>query len=184
MAVKQSSQNPQQMYPLPPYPEQEQEYPGLESQMNPLPEFGKETYTGSNKLEDKVAVITGGDSGIGRAVATLYAKEGADIAISYLSEHDDAEETRRVVEAAGRRCILIPGDIQDKSHCKTIIGEVNSHFGSIDVLVNNAAFQNSVKSITDVKEEDLDRTFRTNIYAMFFLTQAAFPHINEGVIDY
>ncbi len=180
MSIKTTEPNPQRMYPTPPYPEQEQEYPGFESQMEPRPEFGKDIYKGSAKLLDKVALITGGDSGIGRAVATLYAKEGADIVISYLSEHEDAEETRKVVESAGRRCILIPGDIRDKSHCKAIIDETISHFGSIDILVNNAAFQRSVKGIAEVTEEDLDRTFRTNIYAIFFLTQAAFPHMNEG----
>lgn len=180
MAVKQKSPNPQKMYPIPPYPEQEQTPPGIESQMDPRPEFGKESYSGSGKLKDKVALITGGDSGIGRAVATLYAKEGADVAISYLSEDEDAEETRQVVEKAGRRCILLPGDIGQKEHCKAIVKETIAQFGSIDILVNNAAYQKSVKSITDLTEEDLERTFRTNIYAMFFLTQLVLPHMNTG----
>jgi len=180
MAIKQKSPDPQKIYPIPPYAEQEQDPPGFESQMDPRPEFGKESYLGSGKLQDKVAIITGGDSGIGRSVATLFAKEGSDIVIAYLSEDEDAEETRQVVEDAGRACLLIKGDIGDKAHCQEIIKQTIDKFGSIDILINNAAFQNSVESITELTEDALERTFRTNIFAMFFLTQLALPHLNTG----
>lgn len=180
MASKKLQKNPQNLYFPPPLPAQEQDYPGLESLMNPRPEYGKDLYKGSGKLQDKVAIITGGDSGIGRSVAVLFAKEGADVVISYLSEEEDAQETKKVVEKTGRTCIAIPGDIQDKSHCETIIKRTIDEFGSLDILVNNAAYQKSIASILDITEEELERTFRTNIFAMFYLTQLAFPHMNAG----
>ena len=143
MPINRTQKDPTKLYHRPPLPEQEQDYPGLESQMTPAPEFGKEIYTGNNKLKDKVAVITGGDSGIGRSVAVLFAKEGADIVISYLSEDDDAKETKKIIDKEGNTCLLVPGDIQEKKHCETIIKKAVDKFGSIDILVNNAAYQRS-----------------------------------------
>lgn len=148
--------------------------------MTPAPEAQDPSRRASGKLEGKVALITGGDSGIGRAVAILYAKEGADICISYLNEHSDAEETKRQVEKQNRKCLIIPGDIGDESHCQMLVERTVSELGHLDVLVNNAAEQHPQESITDITEEQLTRTFRTNIFAMFFLTKAALPHLKEG----
>jgi NAD(P)-dependent dehydrogenase (short-subunit alcohol dehydrogenase family) len=164
----------------PPFPQPEIEYPGLESEMTPLPDYGEESYTGSGKLEGKVALITGGDSGIGRAVALAYAREGADVAISYLSEDSDAQETVRVVRDAGRKALAIPGDIAEEQHCLNLIDRIVKEFGRLDILVNNAAYQSSHKDIQDLPTEEWDRAFKTNIYAMFWLSKAALKHLPAG----
>lgn len=154
--------------------------PGLESEMTPKPDAVREERPGSGRLKGKVALITGGDSGIGRAVAVLFAREGADVAISYLNEHGDAQETKRMVEAEGRRCIAHAGDIGDEDFCQQLVQRTVQEFGKLDVLVNNAAEQHPQKSLGDISKEQLERTFRTNILAMFFLTKAALPHLKEG----
>ena len=149
--------------------------------MEPRPRYKAPQYQGSGKLTDRVALITGGDSGIGRAVAVLYAREGADIAIVYLpAEQPDAEETRQAVEAEGRRCLLIPGDVQDSGFCEDAVRRTVYDLGQIDILVNNAAFQQHRKSIEEISDEQLDRTFRTNIYGYFFMARAAIPHLRPG----
>jgi NAD(P)-dependent dehydrogenase (short-subunit alcohol dehydrogenase family) len=173
-------QDPREKGPKPPHPSQQQDPPGLESEMDPKPDYGEESYKGSGKLEGKAAVITGGDSGIGRAVALAFAREGADVLISYLSEESDAKETARVVEASGRRCVTIPGDIQDEAHCRAIIDRAVKEFGKVDILVNNAAFQMSRESIEEISTDEFDRTLKTNLYAMFWLTKAAVPHMPAG----
>jgi NAD(P)-dependent dehydrogenase (short-subunit alcohol dehydrogenase family) len=161
-------------------PQQQAQRPGIESQMTPRPRAEDHQYQGSDKLLGKVAIITGGDSGIGRAIAIMYAKEGADVVVVYLNEHADAEETRRQVEEEGRRCILISGDIGDESFCQSVIEQTVGHFGHLDILINNAAEQHPQESITDITAQQLERTFRTNIFSMFFLTKAAMPHLKEG----
>lgn len=162
-------------------PAQEQDQqPGLESQMNPLPRSQDSKYKGSDKLLDKVALITGGDSGIGRAVAILFAREGADVAISYLNEHDDAQETVRLVQQEGRRCIALPGDIGEESVCKQVVQKTIEEFGHLDILVNNAAEQHPQETIENITAEQLERTFRTNIFSMFFMSKAALPHLKAG----
>jgi NAD(P)-dependent dehydrogenase (short-subunit alcohol dehydrogenase family) len=148
--------------------------------MNPRPDHGEESYRGSGKLKGKVAIITGADSGIGRAVAIAFAREGADVLISYLNEHDDARETARWVEEAGRKAVLLDGDLQDKGHCRKVISRAVEAFGKLDVLVNNAAFQMSRESLEDVPDEEWERTFATNIGAIFYLTKAALPHLSAG----
>jgi NAD(P)-dependent dehydrogenase (short-subunit alcohol dehydrogenase family) len=176
-------QDPTQQYPQPEYPEQDQrdQHPGLETEMQPRPDYGEETYRGSGRLEGKKAIITGGDSGIGRAVALAFAREGADVLISYLSEEEpDARETAQVVEEAGRRAVKAPGDIVEEAQCQQIVQRAVDEFGRIDILVNNAAHQMTVNGIADVSTELLDRTFKTNIYAMFWLCKAALPHMQEG----
>jgi len=176
-------QDPTQQYPQPEYPEQDQrdQHPGLEREMQPEPDYGYETYRGTGRLEGKAAVITGGDSGIGRAVALAFAREGADVLISYLEDEEpDATETARVVEGAGKRAVKVPGDIAEESRCQRVVDEAVRQFGRIDVLVNNAAHQMTVEGIADVSSELLDRTFKTNIYAMFWLVKAALPHMPEG----
>lgn len=165
----------------PPFPAQTQDAPGMEHLMDPKPDFGEKSYKGFNRLQGRVAIITGGDSGIGRAVALAYAREGADIVVSYLNEHKDAEETKRVVEEAGRKCELIPGDIQSDDHCKDIIKRTVDKFGKIDILVNNAAFQGkSIDNFEDMDHARVVRTFHTNIVAMFDLVRHALPHLKEG----
>lgn len=172
--------NPRDKHPKPPYSAKKQAPPGNEFEMDPPPDYGEGSYEGSGKLVGKAAVITGGDSGIGRAVALAFAREGADVLISYLSEESDARETARVVEAAGRTCITVAGDISDESHCKAIIERAVKEFGKIDILVNNAAFQMSRDDISEIETEEFDRTLKTNLYAMFWLTKAAVPHMPEG----
>jgi NAD(P)-dependent dehydrogenase (short-subunit alcohol dehydrogenase family) len=167
-------------YPEPPLPKQHQEKPGLESELEPRPQYLAPQYRGSGKLEGMAALITGADSGIGRAVAVLYAREGADIAVVYLSEDEDAEETRRAVEAEGRRAILIPGDVTDPEFCREAVETAVRELGRLDILVNNAAFQEHVSSLEDITEEQLDRTFKTNIYGYFYMAKAALPHLGEG----
>ncbi|HLM01616.1 MAG TPA: SDR family oxidoreductase [Pyrinomonadaceae bacterium] len=175
------SENPKEKEPQPPFPEQQQTPPGLESEMQPAPDFGLQSYKGFGRLQDKAAIITGGDSGIGRAVALAFAREGADVLISYLPEEEsDAQETRRVVEEANRRCITVPGDIREESQCREIINRAMQEFGKIDILVNNAAFQMSHESIGEISSEEFDRTFKTNVYAMFYLCKAALPLMKPG----
>jgi NAD(P)-dependent dehydrogenase (short-subunit alcohol dehydrogenase family) len=157
---------------------QDQE-PGHESQLEPKPDW-EPRYRGSDRLKGKVALITGADSGIGRAVAALFAREGADIAIVYLCEHDDAEKTKRIVEREGRRAIAIAGDIGDKGFCELAVQETINEFGKLDILVNNAGEQHWDKDITDIDEHQLRRTFQTNVFGMFFMTQAARPHLGKG----
>lgn len=154
--------------------------PGNESDMTKKPKSEKDTHRGSGKLQEKVALITGGDSGIGRAVAVAFAKEGADIAISYLNEHKDAEETKRLVEDKGRKCILISGDIGNEEFCRDTVRKTVDQLGKLDILVNNAAEQHPQESIEQITSEQLQRTFATNIFAMFYLTKAALPHLGEG----
>jgi NAD(P)-dependent dehydrogenase (short-subunit alcohol dehydrogenase family) len=148
--------------------------------MKPVPDHGEESYKGSGRLEAKRAVITGADSGIGRAVAIAFAREGADVLISYLEEHEDAEQTKKMVEAAGRKAALVPGDIQDAAHCRKIIDKALSELGGVDILVNNAAHQASFKEIGDISDEEWDLTFKVNIHAMFYLTKAAVAHMKPG----
>ena len=163
------------------FPPQEQDsQPGLETEMEPRPAAAERPYRGSGKLDGKVALVTGGDSGIGRAVAVLFAREGADVAIGYLNEHEDAEETRRMVEAEGRRCIAVAGDVGDERFCDELVQRTVDELGGLDVLVNNAAEQHPQDSIEAISAEQLERTFRTNIFSMFFLTKAALPHLGEG----
>jgi NAD(P)-dependent dehydrogenase (short-subunit alcohol dehydrogenase family) len=178
-----TQQDPTQQYPQPQYPEQDQRdlHPGLEGEMQPEPDYGYETYRGTGRLEGKAAIITGGDSGIGRAVALAFAREGADVLISSLSEEEpDAQETAQVVEEAGKRAVKVPGDISEESQCQRVVQTAVDEFGKIDILVNNAAHQMTVSGISDISTELLDRTFKTNIYAMFWLVQAALPHMQEG----
>ncbi|MBL1173622.1 SDR family oxidoreductase [Pantanalinema sp. GBBB05] len=168
-----------QTQPLQP-PQHQEQRPGRESEMSPPPKFENDQYRGSSKLQGKVALITGGDSGIGRAVAIAFAKEGADIAIVYLNEHDDAKRTKAEVEQEGRRCLLIAGDIGDEPFCQQVVQKTVSELGKLDILVNNAAEQHPQESIENISAEQLERTFRTNIFAMFYLTKAALPHLQEG----
>jgi NAD(P)-dependent dehydrogenase (short-subunit alcohol dehydrogenase family) len=161
-------------------PEQQQEPPGHTEEMTPRPDHGEDSYKGSGKLTGRVAVITGGDSGIGRAVAIAYAREGADLLISYLNEDDDAAETARLVEAAGRRCVLMGGDIAEPAHCRAIIDRAIAEFGRLDILVNNAAFQMTRESLDEIPDEEWDRTFAVNITAMFHLCKRAVPHMKPG----
>ena len=154
--------------------------PGIEAEMTPRPEFVRPDYRAAGKLTGKVALITGGDSGIGRSVAVLFAKEGADVAISYLNEEQDAQETKRQVEQEGRRCLTIPGDIGQEAHCQELVRRTVAELGKLDVLVNNAAEQHPQDDISGITEAQLERTFRTNIFAMFFLVKAALPHLKPG----
>ncbi len=161
-------------------PKQQQAMPGTTPEMKPVPDHGEKSYRGSGRLAGKRAVITGGDSGIGRAVAIAFAREGADLLISYLCEHDDARETARWVEEAGRKCALLAGDIQQPAHCRKVIDEAMAKLGGVDILVNNAAHQASFKDIQDISDEEWELTFRVNIHAMFYLTKAAVRHMKEG----
>ncbi len=161
-------------------PRQQQPAPGFESEMEPQPRATEPRYRGSGKLEDKVALVTGGDSGIGRAVAVLFAREGADLAIVYLCEHADAEETRRLVEEEGRRCLLMAGDAGEEAFCRQVVERTLTQYGKLDVLVNNAAEQHPQERLEDITAEQLERTFRTNVFAYFHLTKAALPHLGEG----
>ncbi|WP_066378550.1 MULTISPECIES: SDR family oxidoreductase [unclassified Anabaena] len=161
-------------------PPQEQELPGVESKMRPKPKAQDEQHRGSGKLQDKVALITGGDSGIGRAVAIAFAKEGADVAFVYLEEHGDAEETKNLVAEHGRRALSIAGDIADEAFCQRVVKQTVDEFGKLDILINNAAEQHPQQSIEDISQEQLERTFRTNIFSMFYFTKAAMKHLKEG----
>ncbi len=174
------SQDPRTRGPKPPLPSQQQEQPGIQAEMDPQPDYGEKSYKGCSKLVGKAALITGGDSGIGRAVALAFAREGADVLISYLNEEQDARETARVVEAAGRKCITVPGDITQEAHCKSLVERAVKEFGKIDILVNNAAFQMSRESIEDIPTEEFDRTMKTNLYAMFWLCREALRYMPKG----
>jgi NAD(P)-dependent dehydrogenase (short-subunit alcohol dehydrogenase family) len=174
-------QNPTELYPKPPLPEQQQAPPGLESEMRPRPDFGEDTYRGFGRLTGKSAIITGGDSGIGRAVALAFAREGADVLISYLpQEESDARETVKVIEDAGRKAITVPGDIGDEAHCRQMVERAIRDFGHLDILVNNAAYQMTRERIEDIPTTEFEHTFRTNVFAMFYLCQAALPRMREG----
>jgi NAD(P)-dependent dehydrogenase (short-subunit alcohol dehydrogenase family) len=172
--------HPSQTAPQPPFPKQTQAYPGTESQMQPRPDYGENSYTGSNRLLGKKAIITGGDSGIGRAVAVAFAREGADVLISYLNEDDDANETARVIRESGRTCIAVPGDIGVESNCRELVERAISEFGQLDVLVNNAGYQMTHDGIEAISTEELEHTFKTNVYAMFWLCKAALPRMRDA----
>jgi len=175
------TQNPKEAGPKPPQPKQQQPIPGSEEEMTPNADHGEQSYRGSGKLAGKAAIITGGDSGIGKAVAIAFAREGADVLVSYLpEEEEDAQDTRHWVEDAGRKAVLFPGDIQDVEHCRRMVQQAVDQFGHLEILVNNAAYQKTYKDISEISPEELDRTFRTNIYAMFYLAQAAIPHMPPG----
>jgi NAD(P)-dependent dehydrogenase (short-subunit alcohol dehydrogenase family) len=163
-----------------PQPRQQQSPPGHTAQMDPRPDHGEASYRGSGRLTGKAAVITGADSGIGRAVAIAYAREGADVLISYLNEDDDARDTAKWVEQAGRRAVVVPGDLTDPAHCRAVVDRAVQEFGRIDVLVANAAFQMSYESIEDIPDEEWDRTLATNLGGFFYLAKAAVPHMPEG----
>ena len=166
--------------PAPPLPAQHLEKPGLEADMQLQPRFMAKGYKGSGKLEGLTALITGGDSGIGRAVAVLFAREGADVSIFYLNEHKDAEETKRCIEAEGRRCLLMAGDVKDAAFCREVVEKTVSALGKLDILVNNAAFQAHADSLEDLTEERFDETLRTNVYGYFHMAKAALPHLQRG----
>jgi NAD(P)-dependent dehydrogenase (short-subunit alcohol dehydrogenase family) len=168
------------MHPKPPYPDQRQDPPGTTSEMNPRPDHGETSYKGSGRLAGRKAVITGGDSGIGRAVAIAYAREGADILIAYLNEHDDAHEVKALVEKEGRKAVLVPGDLKNPDHCRFIIQHAVDTLGGVDVLVNNAAHQATFKDIGHISDEEWRATFATNIDAMFYLCKAVVPHMKPG----
>ncbi|MBW3646181.1 MAG: SDR family oxidoreductase [Actinobacteria bacterium] len=161
-------------------PTQQQDVPGVQSQMSPRPDCGEDSYRGTDRLTGKVAVITGADSGIGRAVAIAYAREGADVLISYLSEDEDAADTAQLVEQAGRKAVLVRGDLSSPAHCREVIATAVEQFGRVDVLVHNAAFQMSRDSLEEIPEQEWDYTFATNISALFHLTKAALPHMGPG----
>jgi NAD(P)-dependent dehydrogenase (short-subunit alcohol dehydrogenase family) len=167
-------------YPAPPFPEQHQAKSGREADLDPAPMYDAPYYQGSGKLRDKVAIITGADSGIGRAVAVLFAREGADVAVLYLDEHEDAEITRQAVEREGRRCLLISGDVRDRDFCFKAVDQAVETFGGLDVLVNNAAFQVHVPAFEDLTEEHFDMTLKTNLYGYFHMCQAAVRHMKSG----
>jgi hypothetical protein len=168
------------IYPAPPFPKQHLSKPGLEADLKLAPMYAAPHYKGSEKLLDKVALITGADSGIGRAVAVLFAREGADVAVAYLNEHEDAEETKRAVENEGRHCILLPGDVADPKYCQQAVKQTVKAFGKLDILVNNAAFQEHVNSFEELTDEHFDRTIKTNLYGYFYMAKAAVPEMKNG----
>lgn len=167
-------------FPKPPFPDQPQPMPGRTAAMDPRPDHGETSYRGCGRLEGKKAIVTGGDSGIGRAVALAFAREGADVLISYLDEEEDAAETRRLIEEAGRKAVLVPGNIGDAAHCRQIVERAVEAFGRVDVLVNNAAHQATFSAPEEISDEEWETTFRVNIHAMFYLTKAVLPHMREG----
>ncbi|EIE49392.1 dehydrogenase [Salipiger aestuarii] len=167
-------------HPRPPFPEQTQDLPGAARDMRPVPDHGEDSYRGSGRLAGLAALVTGADSGIGRAVALAYAREGADVAISYLSETEEADQTRALVEEAGQRALVLPGDIQSADHCRDIVSRTRDAFGRLDILVNNAAHQMHFDRFEDISDEEWELTFRTNIFAMFYLSKAAVPLMADG----
>jgi len=166
--------------PQPPQQAQQQTWPGSFLQMQPKPDHGETSYKGSGRLQGKTALITGGDSGIGRAVAIAYAREGADVVISYLDEHEDAKDTAQLVEEAGQKALLIAGDVTDADHCRSIVAQAAERFGKIDIVVNNAAYQMTRHSLDEISDDEFDRTMKTNLYAMFHICKAAVPHMPSG----
>lgn len=162
------------------FPEQQQTPPGIQAEMDPKPDCGESSYRGSGRLTGKKAVITGGDSGIGRAVAIAFAREGADVLIAYLNEDQDAQEVKRYVEEAGRRCVLVPGDLSEPAHCRDVIDRAVAELGGIDILVSNAAYQMTHQSLDEISDEEWDYTFKLNIGAYFYLVKAALPHLGSG----
>ena len=172
--------DPREAFPKPPFPDQGQAVPGSEAQMQPQPDYGEASYKGSGRLAGRKALITGADSGIGRAVALAFAREGADVVIAYLNEDKDAQETARIVTESGRKAVLAPGDIQDEAHCQALVARAVSELGGLDILVNNAAYQKTFESIHEITTEELEKTFRTNIFAMFYLSKAALKVMPAG----
>jgi NAD(P)-dependent dehydrogenase (short-subunit alcohol dehydrogenase family) len=172
--------DPREQGPTPPFPQDPQEAPGREASMQPRPDFGEDSYRGSGKLDGRVAIVTGGDSGIGRAVSLAFAREGADVVVSYLNEHGDAKDSASAIEGAGRRAVLVPGDIGDVETCRSIVSQTMNELGRLDILVNNAAFQMPHERITDIPPQEIEQTFRTNIVSMLYLCQAAIPHLRPG----
>jgi NAD(P)-dependent dehydrogenase (short-subunit alcohol dehydrogenase family) len=177
---KSAGKDPKDEGPKPPFPDQAQEPPGSEEEMTPDADHGDKTYRGSGKLTGMAALITGADSGIGRAVALAYAREGADVLIAYLNEEEDAQETERLVTEAGRKAVRVAGDIQDEKHCQSLVKKAFDSFGRLDVLVNNAAYQMAQESIEDITAEQFERVYRTNVFAMFHLCKAALPRLKKG----
>jgi NAD(P)-dependent dehydrogenase (short-subunit alcohol dehydrogenase family) len=175
-----TTENPREAEAKPPFPQERLEYPGLEAEMTPRPDYGEDSYQGHNRLQGKVALITGGDSGIGRAVALAFAREGADVLISYLNEDPDAEETARVVREAGRQAVLAPGDISEDAHCRSLVARTVSELGRLDILVNNAAYQMTREGIAQIPDGEWEHTFTTNIFAMYYLCKAAWSHLQPG----
>jgi hypothetical protein len=180
MSAQPTSPDPREVGDKPEFPAQPQEPAGIEEQMDPKPDYGEDSYRGSGKLQGKVALITGGDSGIGRAVALAFAREGADVLISYLDEEPDAQKTVQIVEKEGRKCVAVAGDIGDEAHCQQLVQRAVSELGRLDILVNNAAYQMSHESIQELTAEEIEHTFRTNIFAMFYLCKAALPQMQPG----
>lgn len=178
--VKAPKLNPVDKYPQPPYPAQEQDMPGTEQKMDPKPDHGETSYRGTGKLAGRKALITGGDSGIGKAVAIAFAREGADVLISYLNEEEDAREVAEYVKAAGRKVVLAPGDISNEAHCKQLVEKAIREFGQLDIIVNNAAYQMEHTSLQEISAEEWDYTFKTNVHAMFYICKAAEPHLKPG----
>lgn len=174
------SQDPRYAYPQPPFPKQEQDSPGSSQRMQPPPDHGETSYKGSGRLAGKVALVTGADSGIGCAVAIAFAREGADVVVAYLDEHEDARHTERYVLEAGRRCLLAPGDLSKPEEARALVARTVEAFGRIDVLVNNAAYQTARPSILDIPDDEWDYTFRTNVHSLFYVTKAALPHMPPG----
>jgi NAD(P)-dependent dehydrogenase (short-subunit alcohol dehydrogenase family) len=172
--------DPRSAGPRPPFPKQKQPPPGQTAALEPIPDHGEQSYRGSGRFTGCSALVTGGDSGIGRAVAIAFSREGADVAISYLDEHEDAEETARWVRSAGRRALLLAGDIGDEEHCNELVQRTVAEFGRLDVLINNAAYQRTHDKLEDFTREEIETTFRTNIESMFFLAKAAAPHMKPG----
>jgi NAD(P)-dependent dehydrogenase (short-subunit alcohol dehydrogenase family) len=162
------------------FPEQKQSPPGVQAQMDPIPDCGEQSYRGSGRLTGKRTIITGGDSGIGRAVAIAFAREGADVLIAYLNEDEDAKDVARYVEEAGRKCVLVSGDLSDPAHCRSVVDRAVSEFGGVDVLVSNAAFQMTHQSLDEISDEEWDYTFKLNVGAFFYLVKATLPHMGPG----
>ncbi|SET86413.1 SDR family oxidoreductase [Stigmatella erecta] len=173
--------DPRTAGPQTPFPEQTQSHPGIEARMSPAPDYGEDSYKGLGRMKDRVALVTGGDSGIGRAVCLAFAREGADVAFGYLNEHEDAQKTQRIIEGAGRQVLAMPGDLALEAHCRELVESTVKRFGRIDVLVNNAAFQGkAVEKFEELEAERIERAFRVNILAMFHLVRLALPHMKPG----